>query len=323
MMIDAHVHFNVPRDALLSYGMENDLRFLSIITDIPFFPTLQEQLETLLKLRKRYPGRLEFAASFSCRNWGSAGWLNESLDTLKRSLDLGAVGVKVWKNIGMSLKDESGTYIMIDHPSFEPIFSYLEENNIPLLGHIGEPRNCWLPLEEMTVASDRAYFSSHPEYHMYLHPELPSYEAQLEARDKMLKRHPALRFIGLHLASQEWDTDAVATFLDSFPNTWVDLAERISHLQHQAVRDPQKVSDFCLRYQDRIIYGSDIIDDPRLPQKDLIHLMQDTYTQHRAFFAEKEPMSAPEVTGAFRGLGLPPEVVGKLFCSNAEAAYRM
>ena len=73
----------------------------------------------------------------------------------------------------------------------------------------------------------------------------------------MLRAHPGLRFDAVHLASLEWDVDRVADFLERFPNASVDLAARLVHLEYQATRDPPKVRQFLLRYQDRILYGSD------------------------------------------------------------------
>jgi predicted TIM-barrel fold metal-dependent hydrolase len=120
-----------------------------------------------------------------------------------------------------------------------------------------EPLNCWLPFGKMTVRSDRDYFREHPQYHMYEHLEMPSPAAILFARDRMLNAHPALHFDAVHLASLEWDLDKVANFLDRFPNANVDLAARLVHLEFQASKNPKKVRQFLMRYQDRILYGSD------------------------------------------------------------------
>jgi len=86
---------------------------------------------------------------------------------------------------------------------------------------------------------------------------MPSHEEILAARDRMLTAHPALRFDSVHLASLEWDVDRVAAFLDRFPGANVDMAARLVHLEHQASKDPQKVRRFLIRYQDRVLYGSD------------------------------------------------------------------
>jgi len=323
MKIDAHIHYNAMRPDLLEYGLAKDIRFLSIITDMPKFPSIEDQLRIVTGLRKEYGDLLSFAISFSCTDWGTGKWLNTTLDTIKKGVDLGAVGVKFWKNIGMAITDAKDRYVMIDHASFEPIFNYLEDNGIVALGHNGEPRNCWLPMGEMTVASDRRYFSANPEYYMFLHPEVPDYKQQLEARDIVLSRHPKLRFVGLHLASLEWNVDEVATWLDQHPTAMVDLAERICHLQHQTLTHWQKVHDFFVNYQDRIIYGTDFIVHNTEEDLALASYLDIRYQQDWDFFATDNYMTAPEVTGRFKGLGLPQNVLQKIFHNNAKDTYNM
>ena len=73
-----------------------------------------------------------------------------------------------------------------------------------------------------------------PEYHMYLHPEYPSYEDQIETRDNLLRKHPGLHFVGAHLGSMEWSLEEMASHFDMFPNMSVDMAARISHLENHA-----------------------------------------------------------------------------------------
>ncbi len=109
----------------------------------------------------------------------------------------------------------------------------------------------------MTVSSDSSYFAEHPEYHMFLHPEYPSYEAQIKARDHLLEKHPDLKFIGCHLGSLEWNVDSLAKRLDRFPNMVVDMSARICHLQFQSASNRNRVRNFCIKYQDRLLYGTD------------------------------------------------------------------
>ena len=115
-----------------------------------------------------------------------------TLDDLKQSFKSGAVAVNVWKNIGMTLRDQNNAFILIDNDLFDPIFDYLEKKGMPLLGHIGEPLNCWLSAEDMTINGDREYFKNHPEYHMYLHPEYPSCKEIINSRDNLLYNHTDL-----------------------------------------------------------------------------------------------------------------------------------
>ena len=187
-----------------------------------------------------------------------------------------------------------------------------------MIGHLGEPKNCWLPIEKMTVQGDVNYFSTHPKYHMYLHPEYPSYEDQINARDHMLEKHPGLQFIGAHLGSLEWDVDELAKRLDKFPNMAVDTASRISHLQYQAKTDWQKIHDFCIKYQDRIIYGTDIIIHPTSDPLEIKTQSHDIRLRHWNFFTSDKMMRVPKVEGEFKGLKLPRKVVDKIYHTNAE-----
>ena len=114
----------------------------------------------------------------------------------------------------------------------------------------------------MTTDNDREYFRNHPQYHMYLHPEMPGYEDQIGARDRFVAAHPQLRFVGAHLGSLEYDVDRIAAFLDRFPNASVDMAARMSQVQYQSVRDLEKVRNFFVSYQDRLLYGTDLTFNP-------------------------------------------------------------
>ncbi|ETN94903.1 amidohydrolase family protein [Zhouia amylolytica] len=321
--IDAHVHLNTLSDAKMKLALERNVSFLSINTDIPFFQNLDEQEATVHALQKKYPDRILQITSFDTQYWNTDKWLPHALQQIKDGISRGAVGVKIWKNIGMdeSVKDLDGNFVMLDDERFDPIYQYLIDNDILLIGHQGEPKNCWLPLNEMTVDSDRDYFSGHPEYHMYLHPEFPSYEKQMEARDNVLKKFPKLKYVGLHLFSMEWSIDEVAKRLDLYPNTKTDLAERICHVELQAKENWEKVRAFFIKYQDRIIYGTDVIDDGSMNDEELVGRFESLWQHHYDFFATNKTLSAPEFKGSFKGLELPEEVVYKIFVQNAVDTY--
>lgn len=319
--IDAHVHLNTSSIKKMEKAVEYGVSFLSINTDIPFFIPLDQQRQTVIELQKKYPGKVQFITSFSVKNWEDDDWSDRAIAEIESGLKAGAVGVKIWKNIGMELLDQYGTFVMVDHPKFDPLFNYFEKNNILVLGHLGEPKNCWLPLEKMTVESDRKYFKEHPEYHMFLHPLYPSYDQQLLSRDNRLNKHPKLKFVGLHLASMEWSVKKVADWLDTYPFTMTDVAERISHLQYQTQHNRDGVRDFFIRYQDRIIYGTDVIDDGILSAVEVATRLEQLWLYHWDFFSSQKIMKATEFNGSFKGLKLPCEVLEKIFYKNALRTY--
>ncbi|MEA2064010.1 MAG: amidohydrolase family protein [Gemmatimonadota bacterium] len=324
--IDAHVHLMglaESEEAPLFEALEDlNFKWLDICTstfqDVP----LEAQVRLAERLHARYPERISWTTSFELTGWGRPGWESISLGQLEKKFEKGAVGVKVWKEIGMILKDSDGSYVMIDDPRFGPLFDCIESWDRTCVGHIGEPLNCWMPLEKMTVVSDRKYFAGHPEYHCYLHPEVPHHSKQIQARDNVLAEHPGLRFVGAHLGSLEYDVAEVARRLDRYPGFAVDLAERICHFQAQ---DRRKVREFCIEYQDRILYGTDLGAGRDYTGTDIdsaIGKMKKTYIEDFRYFATDDEIQAWQVEGKFRGLALPDEMLVKIFHDNAVKWYK-
>jgi len=318
--IDAHVHLNAPFQEDLENAVADGARFVSINTDVPDFIPIDEQFEVARSLRDAYPHAVRFVSTFSFTDWETEKWLGETIELIGQSLEHGAVGIKIWKNLGMDVKDSEGNFLMIDDDRLDPLFNFLEAEQVLVLGHQGEPRNCWLPLDEMTVNSDRAYFGNHPEYHMFLHPENPSHEDQMRARDRRLAKNPELRFVGLHLFSLEYDIQEVAVRLNQFPNSLTDVAERVCHLQLQAKDNRDAVRDFMIAFQDRIMYGTDVIHNTSIPS--IADHFSTLWKRHWDFFATNAEQTAPEFDGSFTGLNLPSDVLEKFFYTNAAKIYQ-
>ena len=259
---DAHVHDNVDRDAFLDIARKDNFELLSINVDYPDFPPLPLQAEAAMRHRSEDAKRFHFATAFSMKGFGTPGWADKVDAKLAQDVASGALAVKIWKNVGLVEKNAAGKLIMLDDPGLAPVVEQVRALGVALIDHQGEPRNCWLPLDQMTTDNDREYFSHHPDYYMYLHPEMPGYEDLMAARDRFVAVNPKLRFVGAHMASLEYDVDRLGAFLDRFPNATVDLAARMSQVQYQSVRDHEKVRNFFIRYQDRLLYGTDLTFGP-------------------------------------------------------------
>lgn len=312
---DTHIHLNTEQTAFIDQAAKDNLRFLVIVDDRPFGITMEEQQTIIRKQLKQFPERIAYATTFSVKDFNTASWQQQTITYLDDSFAQGAIAVKVWKNIGMDLRDENGKFVMIDNARFDPILDHLERNDITLIGHLGEPRECWLPLEEMKL--HRSYYSAHPEYHMYLHPEYPSYEDQIDARDRMLEKHPRLKFIGAHLGSLEWNLDELAKRLDRFPNMAVDLA-RMSDLYYHALVDWQKTRDFFIKYQDRLLYATDVQVRETGDPAEMNARTHDARIQHWKFFTTNETLRHSGLDKSYQGLHLPREVIDKIYRKNAE-----
>lgn len=319
--IDIHVHWHTADTAFMAVAREDNFRLLTINTDYGDFPPIAEQLDLASAHHQAYPERLAFASTFPMSGWDDAGWEAKTIDHLDRTIAEGAVAVKVWKNIGMGFKDADGENVMIDDPGFDPVFDHIRDRGVVLIGHQGEPKNCWLPLEEMTVNNDRGYFKNHPQYHMYLHPEEPSYETHMQVRDRMLAKNPELRFMGAHLASLEWSVDSLAAFLDRYPNAVVDMAARMGQVQYQSSQDREKVRQFLIDYQDRVLYATDLTVGPDDDPATFRAQAHKKWMEDWQYLTTDDTMTVPELDGEFQGLKLPADVVDKIYHVNARKFY--
>jgi hypothetical protein len=319
--IDAHLHINADNPAFREQAEEDKFRLLTINVDYPDFPPIEEQKRIALANVHARPDLVAFCSTFRMAGWDDPDWQYRTIRSIDSTISDGAVAVKVWKNIGMAFRDKDSNLVMIDDPKFDAIFSHIHEAGITLIGHLGEPRDCWMPLEEMTVNYIKEYFTEHPQYHMYLHPEMPSYEDQMNARDRMLEKNMELSFMAAHLASLEWSVDKLAEFLDKFPNASADLAARISHIQYQTLTQYEKVRQFFVDYQDRIIYATDITQAPGDEIDDFRKAVHKKWLADWKFFNTDSLMTDPDLDEPFRGLALPREVVEKIYNSNAKRKF--
>ncbi len=322
---DSHTHVNtVDTTGLLAQAERDGFEILSINVDYPAFNPHEEQYRIALEMQQRAPQRFQFAATFSMEGWGTPGWSERVAAHLEDAVKHGARAVKVWKNIGMSFRDSNGQLVMLDDPGFDPVWRKIEALGVPVIGHLGEPRNCWLPLDQMTTENDRGYFREHPEYYMYLHPEMPSYEDQIGARNRFLDRAPArLRFVGAHLASLEWSVDELARFLDKYPRAVVDMAARMTNLQAQSSEHYDAVREFFIRYQDRILYATDLTQSADVTPAEMAQEAARVWRADWKYLATGETQRVEDLRRDVRGLSLPRAIIDKIYYANAQTAWSL
>jgi hypothetical protein len=325
LKIDSHVHLNSDKDYFERQAVKDNFLLITLGVDHSDSAAVKQQLIYALSSVKKFPATVFYGSTFffDTAGFGTEAWSKKVISGLGKSISGGAVSVKIWKNIGMSVRDKNGKFIMVDDPAIKPVIDFIISRKLPITGHLGEPRNCWLPLNEMTVSSDSSYFAENPRYHMFLHPEYPSYEDQINARDHLLELHPDLMFIGCHLGSLEWSVDELAKRLDKFPNMAVDMSARICHLQYQSSKDRERVRDFIIKYQDRLLYGTDMADDGTDDGEGLAKMIHATWLDDWKYFTTDEEMTSDKFKGTFTGLHLPKKVIRKIYSENAVRWYNL
>lgn len=315
--IDTHVHVNRPSPPVVAALQTNGWRILSIcdsraIGDQP--GDLEPQLRGTEALHRESAGRVAWAGSFDPRGWEDPEFSSRTVAALEQQFREGAIATKIWKNVGMSIRSKSGAYLMPDNPVLAPVYELLQRRGHTLVAHLAEPNGAWLPLDEHNP--ERGFYGSHPEWHMYGRPGVPSKESILEARDRVITRYPKLKVVGAHLGSNEEDLEALSKRLDRMPNFAVDLAARIRYF---GAGDRANAIAFLTRYQDRILYGTDFTlradgDDQRAANS-----MTAQHDRDYLYLANAETMTYGRAR--VQGLGLPEPVLRKIFRENALRWY--
>jgi len=229
---------------------------------------------------------------------------------LEEAVKLGARGLKIWKDLGLGIKDKSGKLITVDDPRMDPIWAKCGELGIPVEIHIADPSAFFTPLDKHNERYDE--LGSHPDW-SFFGDYYPSKEEILEARNRVIKKHPNTIFIGAHFGALPENLQVVGEWLDTYPNFYVDIDARISELGRQ----PYTARRFFLKYQDRILFGTDTACDA------------EAYRLYFRFLETDDeyidPTPAHKLQGRWMiyGLYLPDEVLEKVYNKNALKIFEM
>jgi predicted TIM-barrel fold metal-dependent hydrolase len=311
--IDAHVHLYKDDPAFGALLKRLSLRILDIcvIDDRdPYAKGLEPQRSDVLKVVHATGGRAVFCTTFSPYDFEEPGFSQRTIQQLNEDFAAGAIAVKIYKVMGMEMKSKAGKYVMPDDPAFEPIYKDIAAHHRTVVAHIAEPDSCWQPPNP--ASPDYEYYQQNPQEYAYAHPEWPSKAAILAARDHLVAENPKLRVIGAHLGSMEADVNQMAQRFDRYPNFAVDTAARVPYFMLQP-RD--KVRAFLIKYQDRILYATDLVVMPKDNTEKALAEWNDTYVRDWKFFATDQTV---EYKGrSYQGVALPGPVLRKIFHDNA------
>jgi len=311
--IDAHVHIYKDDPAIGTLMQRLNLRALNIcvIDDRdPSFLRLEPQRSEVLKLVHMTGGRAVFCTTFSPYDFEEPGFSQHAIQQLDADFAAGAIAVKIYKVMGMEMKSKAGKYVLPDDPAFEPIYKDIAAHHRTVVAHIAEPDSCWQPPN--TASPDYEYYRQHPQEYAYAHPEWPSKAAILAARDHLVAENPHLRVIGAHLGSMESDVDQMAQRFDRYPNFAVDTAARVPYFMLQP---REKVRAFLIKYQDRILYATDVVVLPQADTEKGLAEWSDTLARDWKFFATDQTVEYKGRT--YQGIALPAPVLHKIFHDNA------
>jgi len=318
--IDAHLHFNANTPAALKVLEDLDLKLLNICVAYDTGSKWREQANNWSKLTRAHPERFGWITSFDLPRFDDPHYVDAAIESIQRDLHEGAVGVKIWKNIGMEVKKPSGEWLYVDDLLFDPIIKAIERSGKSLLMHIAEPLACWQALVPGTP--HYGYYKNHPEWYMYNKPEYPAHAQLVASRDQVVERYPKLRVIGAHLASLEYDVAEVAKRLERYPNFAVDTSARLGDL---VMQDSAKVRKFFIDFQDRILYGTDYVSmesqDNLSPERTRHNYAEFTQFTDDWWSYLSSSGTVKTHNREVKGLSLSATVLEKIFRTNAQRWY--
>ncbi len=267
-------------------------------------------------LWKAYPNRFAVFAQIDWRGeaavdkpaeWAcnQAGFARQVTEQLRQARNRGACGVKIFKQFGLRYKNADGSLIRIDDTRWDPIWQACGQLGLPIIIHTADPAAFFLPIDKRNERYEE--LSRHPDWSFY-GDEFPSRDELLAARNRIIERHPDTTFIGAHVANNPEDLQTVGDWLDQYPNLYVEPASRIAELGRQ----PYTAREFMLEHQDRILFGT----DGPWPELRLTYYWRFFETFDEYFpYSEKQP--PPQGLWQIYGIGLPDEVLRKIYFENA------
>jgi predicted TIM-barrel fold metal-dependent hydrolase len=223
---------------------------------------------------------------------------------LEEAVKMGCRGLKISKRLGLGFKDKSGKLINVDDSRIDPIWERCGELGIPVEIHISDPKAFFTPLDQHNERYDE--LCGHPDW-LFYGDQFPSKEGLLEQRNCVIKKHPNTIFIGAHFGNLPEELEVVGKWLDIYPNFYVDIDARISELGRQ----PYTARRFFIKYQDRILFGTDT------PCNAEAYRLYFRFLETDDEYIDPTPAHKLQGRWMIYGLYLPDDVLEKIYNKNA------
>jgi predicted TIM-barrel fold metal-dependent hydrolase len=268
-----------------------------------------EELQANLdRYDRAHPGRFVTFAQVDWREVERGQGFGERLAAqLREAADAGARGLKVWKNLGLHVRDDAGALIAPDDGRLSPLWETVADVEIPVLIHIGDPLAFFDPLDDRNERIEELL--EHPDWWFGDRERFPAFEDLLGSFERLVATHPRTTFIGAHVSGAAEDLAWVSRMLDTYPNLQVDLAARIAELGRQ----PRATRALLERHPRRILFGTD--EFPPMQEVYAIHFrFLETADEHFAYSIDDPP---PQGRWAISGLDLPEDTLRAVYHDNA------
>jgi uncharacterized protein len=253
-VIDVHNHVNdaagidehMAPERVVEVMNNTNVKTVVILTGL-WGDKLQHVVDEMIK---PYPGRFIVFSQIDWSKIDDPNFSQEMVVQLRDAVSRGARGLKVLKDLGLGVRDKTGKLITVDDSRLDPIWEECGRLGIPVSIHVTDPEAFFHPIDNTNERYEE--LTEHPDWSFYGN-RYPSKESILAARDRVFARHPHTTFVALHMANWPENLNYVSGVLDQYPNVMVEFGAREAELGRQ----PRRAREFFLKYQDRIMFGTD------------------------------------------------------------------
>ena len=307
--IDVHSHlWDMPvkdLDKLVSEMDEINMGFIINLSGSGFGPQAAKDLyfdKSIKNIEENHPKRVGLFLNVDFESINDVNYAETQVAIIRDAVAKGAIGLKVYKSLGLRNKDSNGQRIKVDDKRIGPIWEVCGELGIPVLIHSADPFQFWQDKDDQ----NERWFELKEKPGRYYGDSnfIPPFEEIINEQHTIFKRHPNTTFINAHLGWMGNDLDKLGRHLDEFPNVMTEFGAVIAELGRQ----PKTARDFFIKYQDRILFGKDSYNK------------EEFYTYFRVLESDDEYFNYFRKRHAFwkmYGLNLPDEVLKKIYHENA------
>lgn len=259
---------------------------------------LQKMLQNV---RTNYPKRFIIFTNVNFNGVGEEGWADRAVKQLEDDVKNGANGLKIYKNLGFSVKDNAGKRVAVDDPRLDAIWAKCGQLKIPVIIHTADPKPFWDPMDEKNERW--LELATHPNRKRGDDNPVP-WDQLIEEQHRMFKKHPRTTFIAAHFGWYPNDLGKLSQLMTDMPNMYIEFGAVIAELGRQ----PRAARQFFEKYQDRILFGKDS------------WVPEEYATYFRVLETEDEYFPYHKKYHAFwrmYGIGLPDAILKKVYYKNA------
>jgi uncharacterized protein len=300
-VVDIHSHLRVTPDNIERTIREMDALNLRVLVNLSGGSGDGLKQHVGFIRASPHANRFRAFANVNLSGVGSPGWQDREVAALEQAFGDGAIGLKIFKNLGLSARKADGSRLAVDDPDLDPIWQTAARHDVPVLIHVADPAQFFEPVDYRNERwLELALFPGRE----YPQDRFPHFEQLMEERDRMFARNPKTRFINAHFGWHGNDLERAARHLDTLPN----VVFEVGAVLYEFGRQPRAARDFFVKYQDRVLFGKDAYEPSEFPYFWRVFETRDEYfdyyRDYHAFWK-------------LYGLDLPDDVLRKLYSENA------